>query len=398
MQCPNCQAEIPSKARFCSMCGKPAPKKAASGVNIGDVGMIQELHIGAEKEPPAPGGDYCPICGVWVKVEDSFRCKQCGRTSLHREHRDPDLNMCSECARQVRPAEPARKLPLKATPQGDKLVLTLAEGVEMTFLRVPAGVFLMGSAEDDEDADDDEKLLHKSLAEFMAEPEEIQRLEKRRLFDYDEKPQHKVHLDEYWIGKTPVTNAQYQVFVEATGHATPDGWEKGKVPKGKEDHPVVDVSWQDARDFCVWASQVTGEAIRLPSEAEWEKAARGAPPLGGARIYPWGDQKPDVDLCNFGDNVGDTTHVGRYSPQGDSPYGCVDMAGNVDEWTSTLFIYKSYPYRASDGREDPEGEGPRVLRGGAWYSNEYNLRASYRDGCDPDNTDNSTGFRCSSSH
>ena len=173
-----------------------------------------------------------------------------------------------------------------------------------------------------------------------------------------------MHLDEYWIGKYPVTNAQYKAFVEASGHQQPDHFKNGKIPKGKNDHPVVEVSWHDARAFCDWASQISDAVIRLPTEAEWEKAARGKE----GRIYPWGDQKPDVGLCNFDQNIGGTTLVGRYSPAGDSPYGCADMAGNVWEWTSSL--KKDYPYRAGDGRENLEAgdDVHRVLRGGSWLS------------------------------
>ena len=108
----------------------------------------------------------------------------------------------------------------------------------------------------------------------------------------------------------------------------PAHWREGKIPQGKDHHPVVNVSWEDARSFCQWANQVTGQALCLPTEAEWEKAARGT----DGQIYPWGNQPPEDKLCNFGMNILDTTSVGSYSPQGDSPYGCADMAGNVWEW------------------------------------------------------------------
>ena len=338
MQCPNCRATIPPNSRFCSMCAEPVPEPEKNGVNIGDVGMIRELHIGSQgKAQPSADGDYCPICGVFCKTDESFRCKQCGRANLHIEHRDALLGMCAECAVEHRPKQPPPKPAAQVQRQGDKMVLTLATDVEMAFVLVPAGVFTMGA----------------------------------------DTEQHQVHLDEYWIGITPVTNRQYQIFVEASGHKTPSHWEVGKIPSKKANHPVVNVSWHDGRAFCEWLSDLSGEIIRLPTEAEWEKAARGT----DGRKYPWGDQAPDVGLCNFNENIGDTTRVGRYSPAGDSPYGCLDMAGNVWDWTSS--IYKDYPYRVGDGREAIDSDDSRVLRGGSWNNNGRDVRSAYRSGTHP---------------
>ncbi|MBI1882373.1 MAG: SUMF1/EgtB/PvdO family nonheme iron enzyme, partial [Chloroflexi bacterium] len=102
----------------------------------------------------------------------------------------------------------------------------------------------------------------------------------------DEQPQHRVYVSEFYIGKYTITNEQYAVFVQATKHRAPIYWKKGKIPAGKENHPVFYVSWDDAVVFCKWLSQETGRTFRLPTEAEWEKAARGT----DGRIYPWGDQ------------------------------------------------------------------------------------------------------------
>ena len=143
-------------------------------------------------------------------------------------------------------------------------------------------------------------------------------------------------LPEFWIDKTPVTNGEYKRFIDAyPNYAVPCVEEQGSYnwdrqsrmfPAGTENHPVVLVSWEDAWAYARWAGKV------LPTEQQWEKAARG--PDG--RQYPWGDQAPTPDLCNFNGNVGTTTPVGRYSPQGDSPYHCVDMSGNVWEWFTTV--------------------------------------------------------------
>ena len=234
------------------------------------------------------------------------------------------------------------------------VLLTLVPGVTMEFVHVPAGEFLMGS-----DKAKDEEAYG------------------------DETPQHKLSLPEYLMGKYPVTVRQFAAFVKATGHkcnATNDVAKKGE-------HPVTLVRWDDAAAFCQWASKQTGRNVRLPSEAEWEKAARGT----DGRIYPWGDQAPDEKRCNFRLNVKGTTPVGRYSPLGDSPYGCADMAGNVWEWTGSLF--KPYPYNAQDGREDPNDHGRRVLRGGAFYYDLRRVRCGYRINSYPGSADANLGFR-----
>jgi formylglycine-generating enzyme required for sulfatase activity len=199
-------------------------------------------------------------------------------------------------------------------------------------------------------------------------------------------------LPEFWIDRTPVTNAEFARFVQATGYRTTaeqtglgcantgDRWEdlpgadwrhSGGPQTGiqaKADHPVVQVSWADAVAYATWAGK------RLPSEQEWEKAARGT----AGREYPWGDHEPTPALCNFGKNErGTTTPVGRYSPQGDSPYGCVDMAGNVWEWT------------ASD-----DENGDKILRGGGWSHPAAYVRAVLRSPHHPDDRYDTDGFRC----
>ncbi len=174
-------------------------------------------------------------------------------------------------------------------------------------------------------------------------------------------------LPEFWIDKIPVTNAEYARFVAETGREAPKHWEGQSPPEDITDHPVVYVSWQDAVAYAEWAGK------RLPSEEEWEKAARGT----DGREYPWGDEEPAPDLCSFGKNEGGTTPVGKYSPDGDSPYGCVDMAGNVWEWTSS----------------DHE-EGGEVLRGGSWGYHQFYTRCACRDGYPPSGWHDNVGFRC----
>lgn len=149
-------------------------------------------------------------------------------------------------------------------------------------------------------------------------------------------------LSGFRMSRTPITNAQYDVYVQFTGGQAPGHWTDGRIPVGQENDPVVNVSWDDAQAFCRWAG------LRLPTEQEWEKGARGT----DGRAYPWGDQRPSGELCNFNNIVGDTTPVGRY-PQGASPYGLLDMAGNVWEWCQNV--------------HEQHAE-TRVIRGGAYNS------------------------------
>jgi len=245
---------------------------------------------------------------------------------------------------------------------GERIFVRLDSDQEMEFIRIPAGKFLMGS---------DPKKDREAYS--------------------DEQPQHTVELPEYWIGRAPVTNAQYAAFVLAGGGKAPPHWRNNRPPQNKLDHPVVNVSWEDAVAYCAWLGRQTGQKIGLPTEAHWEKAARGT----DGRIYPWGIQKPDAQRCNYyGSKVGDTTPVGRYSPAGDSPYGCVDMAGNVFEWCADWF---DASYYAKSPASDPSGLASgeyRVVRGGSWYNNTRNVRAAIRFRYAPGVRINDQGFRC----
>jgi formylglycine-generating enzyme required for sulfatase activity len=202
-----------------------------------------------------------------------------------------------------------------------------------------------------------------------------------------------------------VTNAQYRHFVAAGGYESSGWWsdvgwswrqnsESSEKPRywtndkwNGEQQPVVAVSWYEADAFARWAAEATGEAIHLPTEAQWEKAARGT----DGRIYPWGNNNPTDKLCNFNSNVDQTTPVGKYSPDGDGPFGNADLAGNVWEWSNSLFM--PYPYDGGDEREDLAAEGHRVLRGGSWIVNPARVRAASRGSLNPDDRHNHFGFR-----
>jgi len=229
--------------------------------------------------------------------------------------------------------------------------------IRLECVRVPAGEFLMGSS--------------------LAEDREAAK---------GELPQHRVTVAEFYIGKVPVTNAQYAAFVRSAKYGAPLDSDREGIAQDKGEHPVVGSSWHDARAFCAWLSQATGRRFRLPTEAEWEKAARGT----NGRIYPWGDRLPEAELCNYEMLVGHTTPVGAY-PGNVSPYGALDLAGNVGEWTSSL--YRPYPYRADDGREDPTTEGVRVVRGGAFSLTRWNARCACRLRYSPDRKSGHDGFR-----
>lgn len=173
----------------------------------------------------------------------------------------------------------------------------------------------------------------------------------------DEGPQHTVRLEEFLIDRYEVTNLQYQAFIEQTRRRAPSHFEGRRHPEGKADHPVTFVSWFDARDYCAWAGK------RLPTEQEWEKAARG---LDG-RVFPWGD---DFDITRANTPVrwarigheGDTSPVGAF-PGGAGPYGLEDMSGNVWEWTASWY----QPYPGNDRPSENYGEIYKVLKGGSWW-------------------------------
>ncbi len=200
---------------------------------------------------------------------------------------------------------------------------------------------------------------------------------------------HRVFLPDYAIARVPVSNAQYQLFVQASGHPPPESWNGKRPQRGKEAHPVVAVSWQDAMAYCRWLSEAIGKPITLPSEAEWEKAARGAT---DARTYPWGEGF-DAARCNVaGSGIGGTTPVGILA-NGASPYGCLDMAGNVWEWMRSL--WQPYPYDHIAQREslDAGDDKVGVVRGGAWYLHRDHASCAYRYRLHPGSRLDYVGFR-----
>jgi serine/threonine-protein kinase len=234
-----------------------------------------------------------------------------------------------------------------------KVILARDGSPILEMVEIPAGKFLMGSSGRDSMARDDEK------------------------------PQREVYLNTYWIARTPVTNRMWQKFLQESGY----NWNIEQPSFGKLDHPAVYVNYMDAWAFCDYYG------LMLPSEAQWEKAARG----GDGRIWPWGDQKPTTELCNFEWNVDDTTPVGHYL-RGISPFGLVDCAGNVWEWCAD-----EYNHNLLQELDPNSGRVIRLcknrvnfglaLRGGSFYNDSEIVRCAYRsDGID-DRCRNCIGFR-----
>ena len=245
------------------------------------------------------------------------------------------------------------------------------DGAAMVY--VPVGEFLMGSTDADAKAGDDEK------------------------------PQHRVYLDALWIDRTEVTNAQYVGFLNALGeHASACGGQdcaetqvedkyshivrrngRYEVEPGFEEHPVTQVSWYGAVAYCGWAG------ARLPTEAEWEKAARGV----DGYLYPWGNKAADCRKAQYGDCGGETVPAGS-RPAGASPFGALDMAGNVWEWVSDWYDPEYY---GSSPEQNPQGPAMgryRVFRGGAWGYPPAFIRTGDRARNRPTYAGFGLGFRC----
>ena len=203
----------------------------------------------------------------------------------------------------------------------------------------------------------------------------------------DEQPKHKVFLDSYWIDQNEISNAQYKICYDAgyCQEPTPCGSEEFTYQDLNKGHyPVTCLTWEEAGLYCQWIGG------RLPTEAQWEKAARGTDYLK----YPWGNEF-DQARCNSQESeLEGPVPVGSYSPEGDSPYGLQDMAGNVWEWTRDWYDIEYYGRAPSDNPSGPMGGERRSLRGGSWYANDCSVRTSYRYYDVPYGRSPGVGFRC----
>jgi formylglycine-generating enzyme required for sulfatase activity len=282
------------------------------------------------------------------------------------------------------PSQSTEILPaLVPTPGVGSTMISEKDGMVMVY--VPSGKFQMGNTAEDA-FEDCQKVFNNCQLDWFR----------------SEEPPQIIYLDAFWIDQTEVTNEMFAAFLNAKGNQGEGNVNWLDMSHGDErihkkgetwwadslygDHPVIEVSWYGAKAYCEWAGH------RLPTEAEWEKAARGG--LEG-EAYPWGDEAP---VCEKGAKngaqtsrcVGQTVTVGSFGQNG---YGLYDMAGNAFEWVSSLNY--PYPYSVSDGREDLSVNDSRVIRGGAWYDNEVNfVRSAYRWGGIPTGGSGTIGFRC----
>lgn len=199
-------------------------------------------------------------------------------------------------------------------------------------------------------------------------------------------PEHTVYLDGFWMDQTEVTNAMYTRCVQA-GRCVFSVENAATIIHYYDpeyaDHPVVYVKWEWAVAYCQWTGR------RLPTEAEWEKAARGT----DERKYPWGDEPPSASRANFNNLVGDTTPVGSY-PAGMSPYGILDLAGNVREWVADWFSANYYSHSPFENPLGPVTGKERILRGGSFKDGYAGILATTRFSHDPGSPGMNRGFRC----
>jgi serine/threonine-protein kinase len=303
---------------------------------------------------PGEAGVELPA-GVERAILEALATDPADRFSTARELRAALLEGDTEAAR-LEPAsqDAARGWYGEALPEGLRLglrkpiyVFDTGRGFEVEMVRVPPGDFLMGSEQ-----------------------------------FFDEQPRHAHPMPEgYWIARTPITWKEYRAFTKATGRREPP------LPRRDIalDHPVVNVSWDDAQAFCEWAG------LRLPTEAQWEKAARGT----DGRRYPWGDETPTRDRCVSAEHPvygrWSTAPVGGCAA-GASPYGALDMAGNVWEWCADFYDPEAYARYARGDLAPPAGVA-RVHRGGCWWDTAMDCRASIRGGYSPASKHEDLGFR-----
>jgi iron(II)-dependent oxidoreductase len=244
--------------------------------------------------------------------------------------------------------------------------LPLPAHAEKSMVLIPEGKFQMGSK--------------KSMLELR--PHDLFNIDRHTLGP--ENPAHEVYLDSFYIDVYEVTNDAYVKFIKATGGKEPKGWSNPDFNKPQQ--PVVGITWKEAVKFCKWQGK------RLPTEAEWEKAARGKRPVK----YPWGNTPPDSSKVNFNEEIKKTTVVGSFE-NGKSDYGIYDLSGNVAEWVNDWHFPEYYLFSPKKNPPGPEKGQYKIIRGGSWRHNAEDVNLTYRNATTPVNRSTSIGFRCSKS-
>jgi len=360
---------------------RPVPKPQAPPL-ASETASEQQGAIGDLREPVAPGD---------VAATDALLSKSGGARAARQRPRErvqppPEVNAQAVIWRTPEPPMDPQAGDVWVDPKG---------GMEMVY--IAPGEFILGSSDAHINAWLTRHPEYSVTAEDFA----------------DEQPQCRVDLPGYWIGRTEVTNAQYLRFVRATGHRAPEHWKGGQVPSGLEAFPAAYVSWEDAQAYCEWAG------CRLPAELEWEKAARGT----DARVFPWGDQWDQDHQCrNFGlvtgrslewqshdwlarmavwrmshDDARDGPAAVRSYAADASPYGCLDMAGNVAEWCADWYEEQAYQRYAKRELTPPASGDYKVRRGGDWDGFILShFRCAGRNYCRPNSLVDvrGVGFRC----
>jgi len=277
------------------------------------------------------------------------------------------------------------------TPEAGTTMVSEKDG--MTMVYVPAGLFLMGSSEEEIDfvskyCTEKQEQSNSPYTNTIYDPCLISNYD-------DERPQLEVYLDAFWIDRTEVTNAQYKQCVTEGQCISPAkgcrySGDPTYVDTEKGNYPVVCIDWYNAQAYCQWAGR------RLPTNAEWEKAARGT----DGRIYPWGNDTPRCYLANTQACVAMADEVGL-RPEGASPYGALDMLGNVSEYVADWYDKDYYTYSPRENPPGPTSWSPvwqdreiRVLRGGSWCDKPWLTRAAERSHIGPERTSHGIGFRC----
>jgi eukaryotic-like serine/threonine-protein kinase len=361
--CSHCSQKIPAEANFCPYCTKPTTSRfwiwirsSAGGIILGAI-LMGLVFFASQDEPPPSSGSARE---VYITVV----------VTSHPEATDVPVNeepLAKIPEQTFVPIPTYTSTPVPAsflTPTPTMVITRIASKDGMIQVYVPAGVFTMGSNEGDD----------------------------------NEKPAHNVYLDDFWIDETEVTNTQYALCVADGACRKPldlDSKTSNLFTNSQyANYPVVFVDWNQANAYCDWAGR------RLPTEAEWEKAARGL----DERIYPWGNDF-GINMVNFcdencwgswkeesyDDGYANTSPVGSY-PAGASPYGALDMAGNVYEWVLDWFGQYASEYQSSPS--GPVTGVEHVLRGGSWGDDIFHLRTTVRSDESPDLRRDFIGFRC----